>query len=80
MLSQSRCRRQPAATPDLRVLEQLLEPALAGRLRTYAIVTAEDWFRLGRRKHQLFGVTKKMVLTVGAALTGTVRPRVSPPS
>ena len=52
-----------------------LPPRLVDRLRGEGVVTLEDWVALGRRRLQIFGVTRATVTSLDALAKAALRPK-----
>ena len=52
-----------------------LPDSLLERLRAEGVVTLEAWVALGRRRRQIFGVTRAAVLQLDALAKAVLRPQ-----
>jgi hypothetical protein len=57
------------------VLPPVLPLRLIERLRAEGVATLEEWVALGRRRRQIFGVTRAVVAQLDALAKETARPK-----
>jgi len=60
---------------DMHTLPTELPPPLIERLRSEGVVTLEAWVALGRRRKQIFGVTRAAVAQLDALAKTALRSR-----
>ena len=62
---------------DAHALPADLPLRLLERLRSEGVATLEEWLALGRRRFQIFGVTRATVSQLDALAKAALRPKAS---
>jgi hypothetical protein len=50
-----------------------LPAAVLQRVAAHGVTTCDQWQALGRRRHRLFGITRRMVAEIDAAIAKALR-------